>query len=67
MDLTSIAVMMMAARTQSMIGTAVAASAIRSNLNSEKELAQMLTSSNEQISAAASTAAGLGQNLDMSV
>lgn len=66
MDLTSIVVTMMSARSQSMTDS-IAAQLMRNNLDSEKQLVQLLTASSSQIDSAASAAAGLGQNLDISV
>lgn len=66
MDLTSIAVMMMSARSQA-TSSSIAASLIKNNLDSQKQLADLISSSSGQIEGAATLAAHLGQNLDVSV
>jgi hypothetical protein len=66
MDLTSIAATLVAAQAQS-FATNAAISAMKTNFGSDKAAAQLLTSSTNGINQAASLAAGVGTNLDLTV
>ena len=64
MDLTTIAVGLLAAQTQSRFATA-AANMLKSDFNSQNDIAQLLQSSSQSVNTAANLASHLGTNLDI--
>jgi hypothetical protein len=64
MDLTSIATSLISAKTQS-LATSVAATLLKNDFDSEKNIAQLLTSSSSSANSLGSLAAGIGGNLDV--
>ena len=66
MDLTSIATALISARTQS-TASSVAVSLLKNDFDSQKDIAQLLTSSSSSANSVAALASGVGGNLDMTV